>query len=197
MTTRFRMPTVKNVPNIKSKTWRSANYLVVGLFISLSIYFYVIFRFAYPFQHHKEEVHQDVRILSNLVDIQNKTISALMSKVKCIPSLLYLFGSKKADTDVSALVIQSRRNQLRTPLERECDAKYGLQLVANWRETEEVWCQESDKQKSPHPASLKCYPYQQIHREAQGKGKDMFCVAENFVLDFTMVRSSLACMYFE
>ena len=67
----------------------------------------------------------------------------------------------------------------------ECEAKYGYQLVEEWRKSEETWCEGSD-------SSIKCYPYHQRHKKLDGRGPDMFCVGINVMLDFSKIEGSIS-----
>lgn len=66
-------------------------------------------------------------------------------------------------------------------LEEECESKYGLNLVENWRRSGETWCQTDAEAKVE--SSLSCYPFKQQHK----RDKDMFCEATNFIIDFSKI----------
>lgn len=168
----------------KPKRFNVVFFLVVGMF---SIYCLMILAFAWPFLKRSTLVtgDKDVRILYNLIDMQNRTIHSMVQKVKSFPYLLNFYETRKNDDIVLNTRVEINRLAHLTETERECESRYGLQLADEWRRSEEVWCQP--KEESPKAASLKCYPYQQKHRLDRGKGKDMFCVAENFVIDFSLV----------
>lgn len=163
--------------------------VLVIIFSAFAFYLGVLFYFAFPFKfsHTIDRDLHDVRILYNLVDVQNKTINTLVSRVKTLPYLQSFYDSKKSATPELAALHQAKRYDSLTKRERECEMRYGLSLADEWRGTEETWCQ-SETNIPGKVSSLKCYPYQQQHRAEQGKGKDVFCVAENFVIDFSLVR---------
>lgn len=171
-------------PGKPPKRFNVVFFLVAGMF---SVYCLMILAFAWPFLKSSSLVagEKDVRILYNLIDMQNRTIHSMVQKVKSFPYLLNFYESRKNDDSKQPTRVEINRLAHLTETERECESRYGLQLADDWRRTEEVWCQP--KEESPKAASLKCYPYQQKHRLDRGKGKDMFCVAENFVIDFSMV----------
>lgn len=176
-----------------ASTGRQANskLILVLILVSFSVYLFMIFYVAFPFKftHFIDNHEHDVRMLYNLVDIQNKTINSLMRRMKSLPHLLNLYEAKKPNTDVITTILrqQTRFNNHMTSTEQECESRYGLQLVNQWRNSEELWCSTKDKRPGKS-SSLKCYPFQQKHRAEVGKGKDMFCVAENFIIDFSLVR---------
>jgi hypothetical protein len=70
-------------------------------------------------------------------------------------------------------------------LERQCELRFGLSLVGAWRQIKQSWCQSSSSQ-MPR-VELRCYPYHQEHKKLDGRGPDNFCVATNFVVDFSKV----------
>ena len=69
-----------------------------------------------------------------------------------------------------------------TDMEADCENRYGLTLIENWKKAGEVWCTDGAQ------SVLKCYPYHQKHKQLDGRGPDMFCEATNFVIDFSKVR---------
>jgi hypothetical protein len=77
----------------------------------------------------------------------------------------------------------------------ECEAKYGYQLVTEWKKAKQVWCapdSSSSSSSSESPSSLTCYPYHQQHKKLDGRGADMFCVAENMFVDFSKVEGGIS-----
>ena len=66
---------------------------------------------------------------------------------------------------------------LHTKLEAACEKRFGLSLIDDWRRHAETWCDGGD-------SKLVCYPYEQAHKMGR---KDMFCVATNFIVDFSKI----------
>lgn len=166
------------------------NYILITILLALATYIFIIFYFAFPLQNWQsvEERDKDVRVLYNLVNIQNQTINTLINKVKEIPYFSNLYAQTKEAIPIPSASLSSSLASRKTSLEQECEKRYGYQLVSEWESTEEEWCAPLKSNLREKQASLKCYPYQQKHRLEQGKGKDSFCVAENFVVDFSAVR---------
>ena len=69
--------------------------------------------------------------------------------------------------------------------EMDCESRYGIQLVSEWRKSEQIWCK--NEQSSEIISELRCFPYHQKHKQLDGRGPDMFCEATNFVVDFSKV----------
>lgn len=170
---------------------KKISIVLILIFSVFAFYLGALFYFAFPFKfsHTIDRDLHDVRILYNLVDVQNKTINTLMTRVKSMPYLQSFYDKKKSSSsDLTTMALhQAKRHDSMTKRERDCEMRYGLSLADEWRGTEETWCQ-SETNMPGKVSSLKCYPYQQQHRAEQGKGKDVFCVAENFVIDFSLVR---------
>ena len=73
-------------------------------------------------------------------------------------------------------------------LEFDCENRYGMRLVENWRSNKQTWCQDSGESVSSDDFSeLICYPYHQTHKKLDGRGPDLFCEAKNFYVDFSKV----------
>lgn len=72
-------------------------------------------------------------------------------------------------------------------MENDCEERFGLSLVGKWQENRQVWCQDDSASKDSRPSELVCYRYHQHHKKREGQGPDMFCVATNFVIDFSKV----------
>lgn len=72
-------------------------------------------------------------------------------------------------------------------MENDCEERFGLSLVGKWQENRQVWCQDNSASKNSQPSELVCYRYHQHHKKREGQGPDMFCVATNFVIDFSKV----------
>lgn len=166
------------------------NFAVLILLAVFLVYFGIIFYFAFPFKSiiGSDVQKQDVRILHSLVSIQKSTIDTLMQKVISISTIKSLYEFKNVPDEKKQKQQESSPIRLTTAREQDCESRYGSPIVSEWQSTEEIWCDslKTDLIKS----SLKCYPFQQKHRKEQGKGQDVFCVAENFVIDFSLVSSS-------
>eukprot|EP01033_Poteriospumella_lacustris_P004587 gene4587-3281_t len=72
-------------------------------------------------------------------------------------------------------------------MENDCEERFGLSLVGKWQENRQVWCQDNSASKNSQPSELVCYRYHQHHKKREGQGPDMFCVATNFVIDFSKI----------
>jgi hypothetical protein len=66
-------------------------------------------------------------------------------------------------------------------MDDHCEPRFGLELIENWRKSEQTWCESDPGEKIE--STLKCYPYKQAHKN----DKDMFCEATNFIIDFSKV----------
>jgi hypothetical protein len=159
---------------------RKIGYLSLGICAAVIIYIFCFLRFI--FSSNSTASKRDLNLLKDLIALQNQTIDRLRQKVKKLPSFLRFYDSKDIE---KPLFYEKQKQNLQSNAEKSCEAQYGFQLVEEWHKTEETWCQETDKY--PKSSSLKCYPYHQLHKQQQGKPKDMFCVAENFVIDFSQV----------
>ena len=80
---------------------------------------------------------------------------------------------------------------LRTKLDEDCEARFGLGLADRWREAKEEWCSPTGGDKGgPLASSIHCYPYTQEHKKNPGgrrSGPDMFCEGRNILVDFSKV----------
>jgi hypothetical protein len=84
----------------------------------------------------------------------------------------------------------SQRKSYYTKMEKECEFRYGMELVDRWKSHREVWCADETAEQDPaHKSELICYPYHQEHKKLDGRGSDLICEATNFVLDFPKVAS--------
>lgn len=169
--------------------------MVIG---ALGLYCFMVLYFGFPSLIHREAVtskgNSDVRVLYSLVHVQNQTIHTLIDKIQSIPYGLNLYKHTVSDANIAEASHENRKSYL-TKSELECESRYGLHIAHEWRATEEDWCKPNLQ--NSKPATLKCYPFQQKHRAEQGKGKDTFCVAENFVLDFSLVNLCLWVLFCE
>ena len=102
-------------------------------------------------------------------------------------------------------------------LDKECERKYGMQLVELWRGNREVWCEDTKNAQAPEAdkSRLVCYPYHQVHtppahasppsppltprpsrtqehKKRDGRGPDLFCEATNVFVDFSKVHGDAA-----
>lgn len=155
--------------------------------------------------------------LMQLIRLQNETIS-LMEKelVKNAQSLtshiqpetINLIHRKQAEnaailTSTVAEVTASSRSKAgiddfreidTSDMENDCEDRFGLSLVSKWRENRQIWCADSSRYKDTRGGSeLVCYRYHQHHKKREGQGVDVFCVAKNFVIDFSKVLGVLYC----
>lgn len=65
-------------------------------------------------------------------------------------------------------------------LEKDCENRYGLELVNKWRNKKQTWCKSATEE-------LTCYPYHQVHKQKDGRGLDLICEATNFIIDFSKI----------
>eukprot|EP01038_Epipyxis_sp_PR26KG_P005446 gene5446-7539_t len=134
--------------------------------------------------------------LLKLVHIQNQTIHQLekllfsTNKTKEL-SLLAEKLDKNVNTEIKALTFsrselqpQDEYRKYYTSMERDCEQRYGMQLITKWKKNEEIWCSNKDPKDL---SELTCYPLHQTHKKLDGRGSDLFCVATNFVIDFSKV----------
>ena len=84
----------------------------------------------------------------------------------------------------SELQPQDEYRKYYTSMERDCEQRYGMQLITKWKNNEEIWCSNKDPKDL---SELTCYPLHQTHKKLDGRGSDLFCVATNFVIDFSKV----------
>lgn len=100
----------------------------------------------------------------------------------------YKVDIKVNSKDISKeIIIKSSSNSYslttsNTKFQNECELRYGLSLIDEWKSSKEVWC--SNSQQSKLQSSLICYPYKQKHKQSY----DMFCEANNFIIDFSKVK---------
>lgn len=127
---------------------------------------------------------ENLSLLLNLVRQQNNTLDTLRNRF-----LKHQHDEEDASgSSVSGLSRNPLHCKLMSRSEKECEARYGIALADLWRDSEQIWCEELPESKVRHPSSLKCYPYMQEHCKVLDFNKeDIFCVAENFVMDFSKV----------
>lgn len=122
--------------------------------------------------------------LSTIISLQNDTIEILESVIARNVSSIYE-ESILANTEERTALGDSSNSHFLTAkgaanqIESTCESQYGIDLIKGWQDAEELWC-------SSPTSSLKCYPFRQIHKR-QSRIVDNFCVAENFVVDFSKV----------
>ncbi len=87
----------------------------------------------------------------------------------------------------AAGLIASQR--LTTDFENDCESRYGVHLVEEWAKSKEIWCEPDSSLSSnlDELSSLECYPYHQKHKQLDGRGPDLFCVAKNMFVDFSKI----------
>jgi hypothetical protein len=79
-----------------------------------------------------------------------------------------------------------------TSFHSECEARYGMKLIDEWKSKKQTWCQSSPSSLSSSSSSsssgvpessLICYPHIQKHKNSP----DLFCEATNFIIDFSKI----------
>jgi hypothetical protein len=70
-----------------------------------------------------------------------------------------------------------------TSFTSDCEMRYGMQLIDQWKASKQVWCTSPDSVPSRDRSELVCYPYTQKHKSSP----DVFCEATNFVIDFSKI----------
>lgn len=159
--------------------FKSALFICIaltGFFLILTLFVHFVNKDKSKYFHEKG-YNED---LLNIIKLQNHTIHALESLLRESKTGNLVESSKYRIEDSSFYSPPFTNAQI------DCENRYGMSLLKQWKESREVWCESSasDSLKS----SLVCYPYHQQHKIADGRGKDMFCVANNFViglLDFS------------
>jgi hypothetical protein len=68
-------------------------------------------------------------------------------------------------------------------LDENCENRYGLNLINEWRRSKKEYCGTST---GKHKSELICYPYTQEHKKSEST-KDIFCEAKNFFIDFSKI----------
>jgi hypothetical protein len=165
---------------------------------------------------HTSGVDSNIYALTQLINAQNETIHALERHLKAkhkdltvvseeytkLVEVSELIGKlsvprlEKSDekSNVTPIRCDSETkvapNAHLTSMEKECESKYGMDLVKSWRRNREVWCTD-DHSADGVQAELICYPYHQVHKQLDGRGPDLFCEATNFVIDFSKVLKSV------
>ena len=132
---------------------------------------------------------------ANLTELLRERDSEIRRLVNEIEALHYAQSRNMSPNSSYKLSNYSGRSDIitdlvPTKLQNWCESRFGLTLIENWRSNSELWCSESESESkdSNHFASrLTCYPHHQDHKKADGRGPDMFCVATNFVIDFSKV----------
>mmetsp|Transcript_25784 Transcript_25784/g.57804 ORF Transcript_25784/g.57804 Transcript_25784/m.57804 type:complete len:299 (+) Transcript_25784:109-1005(+) len=82
---------------------------------------------------------------------------------------------------------------VRSGLDEECDARFGLGLSERWRATREAWCAMPSGGgerggASKLESSIHCYPYRQAHKRSGPRAQvDLFCEGTNIFVDFGKV----------
>jgi hypothetical protein len=83
---------------------------------------------------------------------------------------------------------------LRTSMDENCEARFGLGLADKWRATKEEWCTPpkeiaSVSEGGGATSSIHCYPYTQTHKHGGSRrsSTDLFCEGRNILIDFTKV----------
>jgi hypothetical protein len=157
-------------------------------------------------------LNSNINALTQLIHVQNETIHALEQHLKAKHKDLALVSEEytklievseligklsipsiKSDEKLevpppkSGIKVGVRPNGLLTSAEKECEFKYGMDLVDSWRKNREVWCSGDHIDNHDRASELVCYPYHQDHKKLDGRGPDLFCEATNFLVDFSKV----------
>lgn len=173
----------------------STAFLSLIILFSISIVI-VLYRSENVFYGH--ETKQNIVDFENILRIsnhpQNTTTLHLVQNPDIIAALESVIQQKEKEIDRLTLELKSlangkNLNDIETNYSNfamdvhspDCELRYGMSLVSNWRQSAENWC-------SPIPgpgisSSLTCYPYRQKHKHVA----DIFCEAKNFVIDFSGV----------
>jgi hypothetical protein len=99
-------------------------------------------------------------------------------------------SSDTLDSSSKSLVVVTPPSKI----EDMCERRYGLSLLDAWKSKKQVWCGDESAGSAHIPlpsfqSKLVCYPLVQEHRRiARSGGPDTICVAENFVVDFSLVK---------
>lgn len=159
---------------------------------------------------HKSKSVDDVVQLMRVMRAQNETIANLIEVLEeKHPAMTALLETiKQKDHEISKLSNQidtllsekldSKQPAISSPLgsfdlqptglqlDRECEWRYGLTLIEEWKKKEEIWC-ETDSG-AEMKSSLRCFPYHQQHKKLDHRGPDVFCEARNFFIDFAKAK---------
>lgn len=82
-------------------------------------------------------------------------------------------------------------DSIQSSMEEDCDNRYGIGLLNNWKATKQEWC-SSKTSTSGIKSSLNCYPHQQLHKKRDGRGPDLICEGTNLLLDFTKISGAVS-----
>lgn len=163
----------------------------LGVIVFL-VFFVGILAFVllYGLYDHHTTIQPSLHEMLNIIRLQNHTIAMLHSRVSSdqpqTSQSTQCESSHQASLLVPSSALQSMTPQHHISIssfEDECEERYGFRLADNWRHHQQVWCSSQDQS-----SKLLCYPYRQKHKDSD----DVFCVAENFVVDFSKVVHS--CM---
>lgn len=150
----------------------------------------------------RNQRHPDHHGMLQLINLQNETIALMEqqlmryvnSGVSRVESEVYqAFHPKNVaqltltNIEASSSILEDYRVIETSDMEKSCEDRYGLSLVGKWRENKQVWCSEPTSTQNEYPSELSCYRYHQAHKKLDGRGPDLFCVAKNFVIDFSKV----------
>lgn len=166
--------------------------ILLGLVLTLATIFFVVLlkdTLYHPVddgQSSKLPARADANVkLMKLIRMQNATIAELEKQLHDHHIPIPRVEAKASDPQPacppapSVPAGASPRLEGLTKAEVECERKYGLALVDEWRDNREIWCDGA--------AQLICYPYHQAHKKLDGRQADLFCEATNFVVDFSKV----------
>jgi hypothetical protein len=139
----------------------------------------------YVEKHSNHTIESERSLLQQIAATQNNILQLQLNTYKAItntpdrpiePSI-----HPQHTTTSSANMNHPFLNIPKTKLEEECENRYGLSLIKEWKSKKETWCKDST-------SSLTCYPYLQVHKNTStNKRYDMFCEAKNFIIDFSKI----------
>ena len=124
---------------------------------------------------------------------QNKHIESLRNQIKVINDSLVnsvkydVTSSLEVETAISSSFNgETMQTSLISDVEAECESRYGMEIITEWRNKGKTWCKSSQ---SKHLESeIKCYPNLQYHNSNSRFIKyDTFCEAKNIFINFSKV----------
>jgi hypothetical protein len=169
-------------------------FLVVFILITLTGI--LILNVTHNVSFGQNNVNENEKLL-DLIKLQNETINLLLQKQSKEQSVLLKANVNEVNKNnnrqyklnmepISTISKIANNDELQTSLQEDCENRYGLKLANEWKKTAETWCEPSEIAESLK-SELTCYPYHQQHKKLDGRGPDMFCVATNFIIDFSKV----------
>ena len=134
----------------------------------------------------------DKKQLYNKIKKQDNEIIKLQQELHFVNNEMELLKNKQLVTTnnmmirtIEVPVESSEDNNFlkvqQSAMDEYCETRFGLELINKWRNSKEIWCENEPDSKIE--TSLECYPYKQQHKS----DKDMFCIATNFIIDFSKI----------